>query len=569
MKPSSNAALYLLLAFFINSCTEDNSQKLFSKVESEVSGIDFINSIETNDSLHNIFHYEYLYNGGGVSVGNLNGDDLPDVVFSGNFSPSKIYLNQGDLKFKNITDVTRIDTKDFLVTGVNLIDVNQDGLDDIYFCIGGMGNKSDFPNKLYINNGDLSFSEAAEAYGLNDSGESIQSLFFDYDLDGDLDLYLLTGGGFEKSAISLRPIVNDASSRNNDRLYRNEIDPVSGHPVFQNVTKEAGINTEGFGLGVTVLDANNDQYPDIFVSNDYISRDLLYINQQDGTFKEQALEYFAHHSHFSMGNDAADINNDGYIDLFTSDMLPEDLKRRKLMSGSFSYDVFQHAKQFGYGQQYMRNMLFLNNGNQTFSEIGQFAGIEMTDWTWSPLFADFDNDGFLDLYITNGFGKDITDMDFVKYRENDAYAFSNVDQLKNIVLDSLDKLKPIELSNYMFKNNGMYQFEKVTDEWGLNEISLSNGSSYADLDLDGDLDLLVNNINQKAFVFENNLNSKDSVSVDYIQIRLKGTQFNQNAIGALIKLYQNNQVQTRAIQPTRGFESTSTKLQHFGLAIAP
>lgn len=560
----TSIAYLLLSAILLASCSTENDQKLFSKLRSDVSGIDFNNRIETNDSIH-ILNYEYLYNGGGVSVGNLNGDLLPDVVFSGNLVPSEIYINQGDLKFQNVTKSSGVDTSMIWSTGVNLIDVNQDGLDDIYFCIGGMGNKSEFPNKLYINNGDLSFTESASEYGLDDSGESIQSVFFDYDLDGDLDLYLLTGGGFEKSAINLSPIVDDGSFRNTDRLYRNDFDETLGHAVFTEVSKEAGIRYEGFGLGVSIIDANNDHWPDIYVSNDYISKDLLYINMQNGTFEEKADAYFTHHSHFSMGNDAADINNDGYIDLFTTDMLPEDLKRRKLMSGSFSQEVFQHAKRFGYGEQYMRNMLHLNNGNGTYSEIGQFAGVEMTDWTWSPLFADFDNDGLQDLFVTNGYGKDITDMDFVKYRENESYAFSDINDLKDSVLDSLNKLSPIELPNYIFKNKGNYTFEKKIDSWGLDQISISNGSSYADLDLDGDLDLLVNNINQEAFVYRNNLNSKDSIKANYIQIKLEGTTSNKTAIGALVSLYSNGLKQVRYHQPTRGFQSTSTSVLHFGL----
>lgn len=554
----------ILFSFLLISCSEIKYQKLFSKLESDFTGIDFINKIETNDTI-NILNYEYLYNGGGVSVGNLNGDLLPDIVFSGNLVQSEIYINKGDLKFQNITAISGIDTSGLWSTGVNLIDVNQDGLDDIYICIGGIGNKSEFPNKLYINNGDLSFTEAASEYGLNDTGESIQSVFFDYDLDGDLDLYLLTGGGFEKSAYNLSPIITDGSFRNNDRLYRNDFDQTLGHSFFTDVSYESGIRFEGFGLGVCIIDANNDQWPDIYVSNDYVSRDLLYINQKDGTFEEEIDSYFSHFSHFSMGNDAADINNDGHIDLFTSDMLPEKLKRRKMMAGSFSQDVFLYAKRFGYGEQNMRNMLHLNNGNGTFSEIGQFSGIEMTDWTWSPLFADFDNDGLQDLYVTNGFGKDITDMDFVKYRENQSIALSEESDLKNKVLDKLHDLKPIELPNYIFKNQGSYIFQNFTDTWGLNQITISNGSSYCDLDLDGDLDLLVNNLNQEAFVYRNNSNSKDSIGANFIQIKLEGPSSNKSGIGSLITLYSNGLKQVRFHQPARGFQSTSTSILHFGL----
>lgn len=559
--------IFLLFSFILvlASCSEgQREKKLFSIIGSEDSGIEFINRIETNDSI-NILNFEYLYNGGGISVGNLNGDSLPDIFFSGNQIASQIYINKGDLRFQNITNFSGIDTSNLWSTGVNLIDINQDGLDDIYLCVGGMGNRSEFPNKLFINNGDLTFTESAGDYGLDDSGESIQSVFFDYDLDGDLDLYLLTGGGFEKSALSLRPINNRGTSRNNDRLYRNDFDHNRGHAYFTDVSNESGVVIEGFGLGVSIIDANNDHWPDIYVSNDYISKDLLYINNQDGTFEEQIDEYFQHFSHFSMGNDVADINNDGYLDLFTSDMRPERLKRRKLMAGSFSQDIFQHAKNFGYGEQYMRNMLHLNSGNGKFSEIGQFAGVEMTDWTWSPLFADFDNDGFQDLFITNGYGKDITDMDFVKYRENQSFIYSELNDLKRALLDTLNNFPPIELPNYIFKNRGNYTFENSTNSWGLNQTSISNGASYVDLDLDGDLDLLVNNIDQRAFVYRNNLNSKDSIRSNFIQVTLQGLDLNRSGIGSLVTVYSNGSKQVRYCQPTRGFQSTSTSVLHFGL----
>jgi hypothetical protein len=556
--------LFSLLNLFY-SCTNSEKPKLFSKVENNISGIDFNNKIVPNDSL-NILNYEYLYNGGGVSVGNLNGDNFPDVVFSGNMVPSQVYINKGGLNFQNITKESNISTSSNWITGVNLIDVNQDGLDDIYFCIGGPGNVDNFPNKLYINNGNLTFSEQAAEYGLDDKGESIQSIFFDYDLDGDLDVYLLTGGGFENSAIDISKIKSDGSSRNNDRLYRNDFDENLGHPVYTEVSLELGINTEGFGLGVTIIDVNNDFWPDIYVSNDYTSKDLLYLNIKGNYFEEQSSNYFNHFSHFSMGNDAADINNDGYIDLFTSDMLPEDIKRRKLMSGSFSQEIFKFAQKFGYGEQYMRNMLHLNNGDGSFSEIGQFSGIEMSDWTWGPLFADFDNDGYQDLYLTNGFGKDITNMDFVKYRENVSYAFSDISKLKKSVHKALDKLNPIELSNYMYSNEANYKFKNVTKLWGLDYVSISNGSSYVDLDLDGDLDILVNNINQESFIFKNNLNNKDTIGSNFIELSLKGTEKNKSSIGAQVKLFlSDNQVLVRYNQPSKGFQSTSSSLLHFGL----
>jgi len=501
-----NNLFVLVFALVVSSCADNKkSETLFERLSASYTGIDFENTITTNDSI-NILNYEYLYNGGGVGVGDFNKDNLPDVFFSGNLTSGKLYLNKGALKFEDITSASGINTSGKWTTGVSVIDVNQDGYDDVYLSVGGMGNKSEFPNLLYINNGDLTFTEAAAEYGLADQGESIQAVFFDYDLDGDLDMYLLTGGGFENSAISVRAMQTNGTARNTDRLYRNDYNEKLGHPVFTNVSAEAGITFEGFGLGVSVLDANNDNWPDLYISNDYLSRDLLYVNQQNGRFNEEGLNYFGHMSHFSMGNDVADIDNDGFTDVITVDMLPEDLKRRKLMSGANSYDIFQIALRYGYGHQYMRNMLQHNNGDGTYSEIGQFAGIDKTDWSWAPLLADFDNDGFNDLYITNGFGKDITDMDFVKFRESRSSSFGSGGQLQKAVKDCLVTRPAIKVANYAFKNVDGQSFTKNTEAWGFDEASISSGAVYADFDNDGDLDLIASNINAPAFVYKNILN---------------------------------------------------------------
>lgn len=546
-------------------CAKENTEnKLFESVSADFSGINFKNKITTNDSI-NILNYEYLYNGGGVGIGNFNGDSLPDVFFSGSLVKSRIYLNNGNLKFDDITESSGINTQGKWCTGVSVIDINQDGFDDIYLNIGGMGNKSMFPNLLFINNGDSTFTESAEEYGLADQGESIQSVFFDYDLDGDLDMYLLTGGGFEKSAITIRPILKEGQGRNTDRLYRNDFNNELGHPVYTNVSSEAGISIEGFGLGVSVFDVNNDKWPDIYVSNDYLSRDFLYINQKNGTFKEEALNYFGHTSHFSMGNDVADINNNGLLDVISVDMLPEDVKRRKLMSGAHSHDIFQIALRFGYGHQHMRNMLQRNNGNGTFSEIGQLSGIDKTDWSWAPLMADFDNDGLNDIYITNGFGKDITDMDFVKFRQSKASAFKDVNELKKSVIDCLYSRPAINVANYAYKNNGDLTFKKVTNDWGFNDKSISNGAAYADLDADGDLDLIVNNINQPVFVYKNTLREKDSINSNYLKVNLKGTALNKKGFGAKVTVYSGSNLKVRYNQPVRGFQSSVESTVHFGL----
>lgn len=536
----------------------------FQLLNADNTGIHFQNSIKADDSI-NIMNYEYLYNGGGVGVGDFNKDQKQDLIFTGSMQPSKLYINTGDLKFEDLTVKSGIDTKGKWVTGVSVVDINQDGYDDIYFNVGGMGNTSSFPNLLYINNGDATFTEAGVEYGIADPGESIQALFFDYDLDGDLDMYLLTGGGFEKSAIQIRPMLTEGQSRNTDRLYRNDYDSEKGHPVFTNISKAAGITIEGFGLGVAVIDANNDYWPDLYISNDYLSRDLLYVNNQDGTFSEESLNYFGHLSHFSMGNDVADINNDGLMDLVTLDMLPEDLKKRKLMSGANSYGHFQHALNYGYGRQHMRNMLHLNNGNKTFSEIGQMAGIDKTNWSWSALFADLNNNGKNDLYITNGFGKDITDLDFVKFRDKNNSSFNRSEDLEKSVMKSLEDRPAIAVSNYAYKNEGQFNFEKRTKSWGLHKESISSGAVYVDLDMDGDLELVVNNIDQPAFIYKNQSREKDSVASNYLQIKLEGEMDNLSGIGATIEVHTAEDIQVKQQQPFRGFQSTVSKILHFGI----
>ena len=318
--------------------------------------------------------------------------------------------------------------------------------------------------------------------------------FFDYDRDGDLDMYLLNGGGFEKSAITVRPIVSNGTSRNTDRLYQNIQDSTSVHPFFKDVSKEAGITMEGFGLGVGIIDANRDNWPDVYVSNDYLSRDLLYLNNQDGTFKESGSDYFEHMSHFSMGNDIGDVNNDGIQDIVALDMLPEDHVRKKQMFGPNQLDRFYQSVRYGYNYQYMRNMLHLGNADHNFSEIGQLSGIESTDWSWCPLLADWDNDGNQDLFVTNGYGKDITDLDFVNFRKNSSSPFANEEERSQKINASLEDLPAITPSNYIYRNTGNLTFENYTVDWGIQRPSISNGAAYADLDLDGDLDLITNNM---------------------------------------------------------------------------
>ena len=562
----SAVVFFLLIAFIYFTCSKKEEHKidaLFSLIPSDSSGIYFSNDIAVSDSI-NILSYEYLYNGGGVGIGDFNNDGLPDVFFTGNNVPCRLYINKGNFKFEDITTATGIDTKEVWAYGVSVADVNQDGWSDIYISAGGIGNKDIFHNKLYINKGNLTFEESADEYGLSEPGESIQAGFFDYDKDGDLDMYQLIGGGFEKSAIIPRPIIKDGSGRNTDRLYKNDFNKQLGHAVFTNVSKEAGILEEGFGLGVCILDINEDGWLDVYITNDYLTNDLLYVNNQDGTFTEESSNYFKHTSHFAMGNDVGDINNDGLMDIVALDMLPEDHYRRKLMFGPNQYDRFYFGISQGYSYQYMRNTLQLNNGNGSFSEIGQMAGIYKTDWSWSVLLADFDNDEYQDIFITNGFGKDVTDLDFVKFR-NKAPNLMDRETFRKAFTDSLAVRPEIKVPNYAYKNNRDFTFKKITEAWGFDIPSLSNGMAYADLDLDGDLDLVINNINQEAFLYKNKLVEKRIPNTNYLRIKLNGPIQNKTAIGSKVILKYSGKKQVRFLSTIRGFESSIEDIIHVGL----
>ncbi len=554
----------LLILLCACQSSQPGTDTLFVLLDARQTGIDFQNTITPDGDL-NLLNFEYMYNGGGVGVGDFDKNGLPDLVFTGNMTDSKLYLNQGQLSFKDITKTAGFNTNGKWCTGVAVADVNADGWDDIYVSVGGPENKSIYPNLLFINQGNATFREVATEFGLNDPNQSNQAVFFDYDRDGDLDMYLLNGGGFEKSAITVRPILKNGAGRNTDKLYRNDFDAERGHPVFTDVSKEAGVLQEGFGLGVGVVDANADGWPDVYISNDYLSPDLLYINQQDGTFSEEASQFFDHMSHFSMGNDIGDINNDGQMDIVTLDMLPESHFRRKMMFGPNQHDRFHMAARYGYGHQHMRNMLHLGDGQTRFREIGRMAGIDQTDWSWCPLLADYDNDGWQDIYITNGYGKDITDLDFVNFRKNAVSQFAEPEKRRQKLIASLKDLPSITLPNYIYQNKGQQKFEKKTTAWGFDQPSISNGAAYADLDKDGDLELIVNNINQKAFVYKNKSREQDSLTANYLQVQLTGPSGNAAGIGTRLELYAGAHFQTRYHQTVRGFQSSVSGLIHFGL----
>jgi hypothetical protein len=420
---------------------------LFRLLSADDTGIDFSNTITETDSF-NILTYEYIYNGGGVAVADFNNDGLQDIFFTGNEVPNKLYINKGNLKFEDITATANVNVPGRWNSGVVVVDINNDGLQDIYVCATRKKDSVDRANMLFINKGGDKpvFEESAVKYGIADTGYSTMAAFFDYDRDGDLDLYVLTNQQLKESPNNYRPKMVDGSSPNNDRLYRN-----NGNGTFTNVSNDAGILIEGFGLGLAIVDINVDGWPDIYVSNDFLSNDILYVNNQDGTFTNKISQWMGHQSNSSMGNDAADINNDGYPDIVTVDMLPETNDRIKTTINNKSYQSYVNNEAYHYEYQYVRNMLQLSNGKNAdgtmrFSEIGQMAGVYQTEWSWCPLFVDVDNDGYRDLLITNGFPKDITDKDFSNYRSQTG-AYLSIRALN-------DSIPVIKIPDYAFKNNG-------------------------------------------------------------------------------------------------------------------
>lgn len=556
---------FLVLLLVSGACQEKHT--LFKLLPADKTGIRFANTITESDTL-NILTEEYIYNGGGVGIGDFNNDGLPDIYFTGNMVSNKLYLNKGDLAFTDITEAAKVTGNGKWCSGVAVVDINQDGWLDLYVGATLKKDSTGRTNLLYINNGlnkagIPTFTEMASSFGIADGGYSTHSAFLDYDRDGDLDLYVLTNIINKNIPTNYRPKITDGTAINNDQLYRN-----NGDGTFSNVTKSAGILFEGYGLGIAVSDVNLDGWPDIYVTNDYLSNDLLYINNRDGTFSNQADKYLKHTCYSAMGNDVVDINNDGYVDIVALDMLPEYNKRKKTMLKANNYVTYINNDKYGYQHQYVRNVLQLNrgfspDGHPVFSEVGQLAGVYQTDWSWTPLVADFDNDGQRDIIITNGFPRDVTDHDFTMYRAG----VGNIASPGMLV----DSIPVVKTSNYAFRSKGDLAFEDVTEAWGMKVPSFSNGAAYADLDGDGDLDVVVNNINEEAFVYENQLyqgKKGDEPTSHYLRVKLEGGTANRHGIGAKIRIRYAGGQQYYEHTLFRGYLSTVENAAHFGLGDA-
>ncbi len=561
----SSFCLITILSIFI-SCTVKKRDTLFSLLDN--TEINFVNKVvETKE--FNVFKYRNFYNGAGVATGDLNNDGLPEVFFTANLGANQLYLNKGNLKFENISDKAGFLPKKQWSTGVVMVDINADGWLDIYICnAGNMMEKSLRKNQLFINNRDLTFTDRAKEYGLDNDGYSTQASFFDYDLDGDLDCFLVNNSPIPVNSLNYANMRSKTDAEapfadflkgGGDHLYRND----AGY--FTEVTKLAGIygSIISFGLGVTVGDVNQDGYPDIYVSNDFFEKDYLYINQQDGSFKDEMENRIQHTSFSSMGADMQDINNDGMQDIFTTDMLPSDDYRLKTNTTFDGYDIYKLKQKQGFYNQFTQNTLQVNNGSGQFLETAFYSGVAASDWSWGALIFDADSDGLSDIFVSNGIYRDVTDQDFIDFFANDVVKQMVVKGRKEEIGTVIDKMPSVPVPNKIFGNKGALLFTDEGINWGFEKPSFSNGAAYADLDNDGDLDLIVNNVNQPAMVYQNNTNVKFNSS--YLSLSLKYKSPNSFAVGSTIKVYQADQIITRTIMPSRGFQSSVEYKQTIGL----
>lgn len=562
----------VMLVCLLQGCGQPDNKTMFQLLPSSDTGISFNNELTESDSF-NVLSFEYIYNGAGVGVGDVNNDGLTDIFFAGNMVPSALYLNKGKFQFDDITERASIKTNVWC-TGVSMIDINQDGLLDIYIStIQPHVDKPPVANLLYLNKGvnDAGiplFEEVAAKIGLADSSYSTQAAFLDYDLDGDLDMYMLTNALESYNRNQIMGLRNDGTGKSIDKFYRNER-TVNGLPVFKDVSIEVGVQAEGWGLGIVVNDINRDGYPDLYIANDFMSNDHLYTNTGDGKFVNSIRSMLKHQEQNGMGIDIADINNDGLNDIVVLDMLPDDNLRQKTMFSTVGYDRFKLFRDKGYEYQYIRNVLQLNNGNNTFSDIGYFSGIYATDWSWSSLFADFDNDGYRDLFVGNGYRKDVTDQDFIAYGK-ELSMFTTDKNRKKMIREEIEKLPGVRKPNFLFQNNGDLTFTDKAKEWGLDQPSYSNGAAYADFDNDGDLDIVTNNINDEALIYRNDLITDESKSDHrFLRIKLQGKKGNMAGYGTKITVYAAGQVHYAEHQTIRGYKSTVESIEHVGLGKVP
>lgn len=555
---------FILLLFFI-SCKHDQTASLFQLMPN--TGIEFNNKV-VDQKLDNSFLFRNFYNGGGVAIGDIDNDGLPDVFFTSNMGENKIYLNKGNFQFEDITPHSGIAQDSMWSTGAVMVDINHDGWLDIYVCNSGHMKTGHRKNKLYINNKNRTFTESAAQYGLDISAYTTQVSFFDYDNDGDLDCFMINNSPIPVNTL------NNANRRDlpeaqwpvaqflkggGDHLFRND----NGH--FTEVTTQAGIHGTliSFGLGVSISDVNNDGYPDIFVSNDSYERDYLYINQKNGTFKDELEDRIDHTSFSSMGADIADINNDGSPEIFTTDMLPDDDYRLKTLGAFDNIDLYNAKLKAGFYHQYMKNCLQLNNGHGSFCDIANYAGVSATDWSWGALIFDMDNDGWNDIFVCNGVNKDVTNLDFMDFFANEVIQKMVLTGKKEEIDEILKKIPVNPMLHKAYHNNGNLRFEDMGNAWGFNQPSFANGAAYADLDNDGDLDLIINNENGPAFIYKNN--ARELNANNYISIRLKQPGDNNFAIGSKIRAYAGNKLFYRELIPSRGFQSSMDYTQIIGL----
>ncbi|NRA48447.1 MAG: VCBS repeat-containing protein [Phaeodactylibacter sp.] len=547
----------ILLTFvLLNGCTEEQTAR-FTALGSEVTGVQFSNDLNYTEE-YNPYTYRNFYNGGGVAVGDINNDGLLDLYFAGNLVPNQLYLNKGELRFEDITEQSGVSCEAVWASGVNFVDINGDGWLDIYVCKAGKPGGPKRHNELFINQKDLTFKEESKAYGLDFTGLSIQSAFFDYDLDGDLDCYLLNNSLRSVGGFDMQEGLREEYDPEGNKLLENR------NGVFVDVTQEAGIYASriGYGLGITLADFNQDGWPDIFLSNDFFEKDYLYFNNQDGTFSEKADSSFLSLSMGSMGADACDLDNDLLSEIFVTEMLPQRADRKRTKTAYEEWDKYQLSVKKGYHHQFARNVLHKNLNGKEFAELGRLAGVESTDWSWSALIQDYDGDGWRDIFVSNGIRSDLLDKDYLNYMANETHVRAMIDQDEKVLKKLIDIMPSMPVRNALFRNEGDMQFSYQSENWGFETPTFSNGSAYGDLDNDGDLDLVVNNIDQPATIYRNNTPMEEAHSIAF---RLDFTGKNRDGIGTKVLIVADSMRSLFEYYPTKGFQSSSATPVFFGL----